>query len=87
MPLVRLVTTQPGAWCCDSPADLANVFAQALTKQHPDLSAASWASAVAGVVGGKAGGKGATSVGNGTEISKVDDGVEEARKWIEKFTL
>ncbi|KAF2203745.1 hypothetical protein GQ43DRAFT_438553 [Delitschia confertaspora ATCC 74209] len=49
--------------------------------------AADWAKQVASVVGGKAGGKGATSIGQGTNADKVDDGVEEARKWIEKFTL
>lgn len=51
------------------------------------LKAAEWANAVAGAVGGKAGGKGSTSVGSGTEIAKVEEGVEEARKWFEKFGL
>lgn len=49
--------------------------------------AAEWAKQVASVVGGKAGGKGATSIGQGTNADKVDAGVEEARKWIEKFQL
>lgn len=47
----------------------------------------SWASEVAKMVGGKAGGKGASSVGNGTNPEKVDEGVEAARKWIEKFSI
>lgn len=47
----------------------------------------SWSAAVSEAVGGKAGGKGATSVGNGTNPDKADEGVEVARKWIEKFTI
>jgi alanyl-tRNA synthetase len=41
------------------------------------------------VIGGKTGGKpGApTAIGNGTNADKVDEGVEEARKWIEGFKL
>lgn len=61
--------------------------AEAVTKEHKDLTASAWANTVAGVVGGKAGGKGATSVGNGTNVDKVEDGVEEARKYLEKFGL
>jgi alanyl-tRNA synthetase len=38
-------------------------------------------------VGGKAGGKGPTSVGNGTNVDKIDEGVELARKYLEKFQL
>jgi alanyl-tRNA synthetase len=48
-----------------------------------------WASSVTPVIGGKTGGKpGApTAIGNGTNADKVDDGVEEARKFIEAFKL
>ncbi|XP_014556339.1 hypothetical protein COCVIDRAFT_99918 [Bipolaris victoriae FI3] len=48
-----------------------------------------WASAVTPIIGGKAGGKpGApTAIGQGTNVEKVDEGVEEARKWIENFKL
>ncbi|KAF1946306.1 hypothetical protein EJ02DRAFT_450747 [Clathrospora elynae] len=48
-----------------------------------------WASAVTPIIGGKAGGKpGApTAVGQGTNADKVDEGVEEARKWIEKLGI
>ncbi|EUC48748.1 hypothetical protein COCMIDRAFT_86343 [Bipolaris oryzae ATCC 44560] len=48
-----------------------------------------WASAVTPIIGGKAGGKpGApTAIGQGTIVDKVDEGVEEARKWIENFKL
>ncbi|KAJ9648605.1 Alanine--tRNA ligase [Coniosporium tulheliwenetii] len=50
-------------------------------------SASDWASQVASVVGGKAGGKGATSVGQGTNADRVDEGVELARKYLEKFRI
>lgn len=48
-----------------------------------------WASSVTGIVGGKAGGKpGApTAVGQGTNAHKIDEGIEEARKWIENFQV
>ncbi|KAF1992139.1 alanyl-tRNA synthetase [Aulographum hederae CBS 113979] len=59
--------------------------AEALSKQG--ASASEWATAVAGAVGGKAGGKGATSIGNGTNVEKIDEGVELARKYLEKFEL
>ncbi|KAK8181702.1 tRNA synthetases class II (A)-domain-containing protein [Phyllosticta capitalensis] len=50
-------------------------------------SAAEWAKAVSAIIGGKAGGKGKTAVGQGTNPEKVDDGVEEARKYLEKFKI
>ncbi|KAA6415647.1 MAG: alanyl-tRNA synthetase [Lasallia pustulata] len=50
-------------------------------------SAADWAAAVSAVVGGKAGGKGATSIGNGTEAGRVDEAVERAREYLERFGL
>ncbi|KAF2808560.1 uncharacterized protein BDZ99DRAFT_446119 [Mytilinidion resinicola] len=50
-------------------------------------SAAEWSKTVAGIIGGKAGGKGATSIGQGTNADKVDQGVEEATKYLEKFKL
>ncbi|KAL8687609.1 MAG: hypothetical protein Q9218_006269 [Villophora microphyllina] len=46
-------------------------------------SAADWASSVSKVVGGKAGGKEPTAIGNGTEVGKVDEAVEEARRYLE----
>ncbi|KAL1657185.1 Alanine--tRNA ligase [Didymella pomorum] len=48
-----------------------------------------WASAVTPIIGGKAGGKpGApTAIGQGTNADKVDQGVEEATKWIENLSL
>ena len=58
---------------------------QAANKQG--MSASEWANAVSGVVGGAAGGKGSTSVGNGTNPEKVDEAVEAATKYLEKFHL
>ena len=50
-------------------------------------SASEWANAVAGAVGGKAGGKGPTSVGNGTNVEKVDEGVKLATEYLEKLNI
>ncbi|KAL8895891.1 MAG: hypothetical protein Q9192_003389 [Flavoplaca navasiana] len=50
-------------------------------------SATEWASTVSQVVGGKAGGKGATCIGNGTEPGKVDEAVETATRYLERFKL
>ena len=51
------------------------------------LQASDWTSEVSNIVGGKAGGKGATSLGNGTKPEQVDEAVEAARKYLEKFEL
>ncbi|KAI4228094.1 MAG: hypothetical protein L6R36_001874 [Xanthoria steineri] len=50
-------------------------------------SATDWANTVSQIVGGKAGGKGATCIGNGTDPKKVDEAVEAARKYLERFTF
>ncbi|KAI4163787.1 MAG: hypothetical protein LQ342_002560 [Letrouitia transgressa] len=50
-------------------------------------TAAEWASTVSSIVGGKAGGKGATSIGNGTEPSKVEEALDAAVKYLEKFKI
>ncbi|KAI4200754.1 MAG: hypothetical protein LQ346_002312 [Caloplaca aetnensis] len=50
-------------------------------------SATEWANTVSSIVGGKAGGKGATSIGNGTQPGKVDEAVEAATRYLEKYTL
>jgi len=42
---------------------------------------------VTDIVGGKAGVKGATAQGNGTELSKVDDALKAATDYLEKFKL
>lgn len=55
--------------------------------QGKGADASKWASAVAEIVGGKAGGKGATSLGQGTNADKADDGVEAARKYLEGLSL
>ena len=51
------------------------------------MSASEWANAVSCIVGGAAGGKGSTSVGNGTNPEKVDEAVEVATMYLEKFYL
>lgn len=50
-------------------------------------SATDWSGTVTGVVGGRAGGKDASSTGSGTDPSKMDEAVEAATKYLEKFTL
>ena len=50
-------------------------------------SANEWASEISNVVGGKAGGKAPTSIGNGTNTDKVDEAVEVATKYLERFKL
>ncbi|KAJ5242344.1 uncharacterized protein N7469_000671 [Penicillium citrinum] len=50
-------------------------------------SATEWAAVVSGVVGGKAGGKGPTSLGNGTNPDKVDEAVSLASEYLSKFKL
>ncbi|KAK5172268.1 Alanine--tRNA ligase [Saxophila tyrrhenica] len=55
--------------------------------QGKGADASKWANEVAGLVGGKAGGKGPTSLGQGTEAGKVDEAVEVARKYLEGLGL
>ncbi|KAI9687264.1 MAG: Alanine--tRNA ligase [Bathelium mastoideum] len=50
-------------------------------------SASAWTAAVSSVIGGKAGGKGPVSVGNGIHVDKIDEGLESARKYLEQFKL
>lgn len=50
-------------------------------------SANDWAAIVSGTVGGKAGGKGPTSIGNGIHADKVDEAVELASDYLSKFKL
>ncbi|KAI9834804.1 MAG: Alanine--tRNA ligase [Sarea resinae] len=50
-------------------------------------SASEWAKVVCGFVGGKAGGKAPTAIGNGTEVSEVDKAVEAARKYLDDLSL
>ncbi|WPH01595.1 Alanine--tRNA ligase [Acrodontium crateriforme] len=55
--------------------------------QGKGADAAKWSTSVADIVGGKAGGKGATSLGQGPDIGKVDEAVEAARKYLEGLSL
>lgn len=50
-------------------------------------SASDWAATISSIVGGKAGGKGPTSIGNGMNAEKVDEAVEAAVKYLERFHL
>ncbi|KAI9792359.1 MAG: Alanine--tRNA ligase [Candelina submexicana] len=47
-------------------------------------SASDWSNVVSSVVGGKAGGKAPTSIGNGTNVDKVDDALALATEYIEE---
>ncbi|OKL56902.1 Alanine--tRNA ligase [Talaromyces atroroseus] len=51
------------------------------------VSPSEWASVVSGAVGGKAGGKAPTAIGNGTNVEKVDEGVALATEYLQKFKL
>lgn len=50
-------------------------------------SSAEWARAVSNVVGGKAGGKEPTSIGNGTDVDKVDEALSVAMKYLEVLDM
>ncbi|BCS21400.1 alanine--tRNA ligase [Aspergillus puulaauensis] len=50
-------------------------------------SASEWATAVSRAVGGKAGGKGPTSIGNGINPDKVDNAIDLASEYLSKFKL
>ena len=51
------------------------------------LTSQEWSSTVSKLVGGKAGGKAPVAIGNGTDVSKVDDAVKAATEYLEKFKL
>jgi alanyl-tRNA synthetase len=55
--------------------------------QGKGADAAKWANEVAAVVGGKAGGKGATSLGQGPDGEKAQDAVEVARGYLEGLKI
>ncbi|KKY25989.1 putative alanyl-trna synthetase [Phaeomoniella chlamydospora] len=50
-------------------------------------SPSSWAATVSAIVGGKAGGKSPTAIGNGTQVDKVDEALKAARSYLEKLGL
>ncbi|KAF5863386.1 Alanine--tRNA ligase [Aspergillus alliaceus] len=50
-------------------------------------SASEWAAIVSTVVGGKAGGKGPTSIGNGTNPDKTDEAIALASDYLSKFKI
>ncbi|KIW00804.1 alanine-tRNA ligase [Verruconis gallopava] len=55
--------------------------------QKEKLLATEWTAVVSKVIGGKAGGKPAMSVGSGVHADKLDDGIEEARKYLEDLKI
>jgi alanyl-tRNA synthetase len=50
-------------------------------------SASEWAAVVSTAVGGKAGGKGPTSIGNGTNPDKTEEAIALASDYLSKFKL
>jgi alanyl-tRNA synthetase len=61
------------------------IWTQGLSDQG--ASASDWAAVVSGAVGGKAGGKGPTSIGNGTNTDKVEEAISLAADYLNKFKL
>ncbi|KAL4798138.1 alanine--tRNA ligase [Aspergillus venezuelensis] len=59
----------------------------AKTMSEQGASASEWAATVSRAVGGKAGGKGPTSIGNGINPDKVDEAVDLASEYLRKFKL
>ncbi|KKK23794.1 alanyl-tRNA synthetase, cytoplasmic, partial [Aspergillus ochraceoroseus] len=57
------------------------------TMSDQGASASEWASTVSRAVGGKAGGKGPTSIGNGINADKVDDAITLASEYLSRFKL
>ncbi|KAL4802852.1 alanine--tRNA ligase [Aspergillus unguis] len=57
------------------------------TVSDQGASASEWSTAVSRAVGGKAGGKGPTSIGNGINPDKVDDAIELATEYLRQFKL
>lgn len=55
--------------------------------QAKGADAAKWSGEVSSLVGGKAGGKGATSLGQGTDATKVDEAVKAAEEYLAKLSL
>lgn len=42
---------------------------------------------MSGVIGGKAGGKAPISIGNGTNVEKVDEAIKAAEEYLSKLKL
>lgn len=55
--------------------------------QSKGLDATKWSLKVAEAVGGKAGGKGATSLGQGTKVEGVDEAVDVAEKYLAELGI
>ena len=50
-------------------------------------TAQAWAATVSELVGGKAGGKSPTAIGNGTDAKKVDEAIERATEYLAKLGI
>lgn len=50
-------------------------------------SANEWSATVSDIVGGKAGGKAPTSIGNGVHADKVDEALKAAEQYLQRFHL
>ncbi|KAL4935069.1 alanine--tRNA ligase [Aspergillus oleicola] len=59
----------------------------AKTLSDQGASASEWSATVSRAVGGKAGGKGPTSIGNGVNPDKVDDAIDLASEYLRRFKL
>lgn len=51
------------------------------------MTPADWSSTVSKLVGGKAGGKAPTAIGNGTDTTKTEEALTAATEYLEKFKL
>jgi len=58
-----------------------------INKEGQGQDAASWADAVTKIVGGKAGGKGSTAIGQGSVTDGLEKAVDEASKWFESLKI
>lgn len=61
------------------------LFAQEASKAG--ASATEWSATVSKIVGGKAGGKAPTSIGNGVHPDKVDEAIEAAKQYLQRLHL
>lgn len=60
-------------------------FIQDLSSQG--ASPNDWTGQISKIIGGRSGGKAPTSIGNGTDVSKVDDALEAATEYLKNFEL
>ena len=51
------------------------------------MTSSDWSATVSNLVGGKAGGKAPVAIGNGNNVSKVDEALIAATEYLAKFKL